>query len=131
MACRSPTCSPSTAGRAISDSPTYRAGSEFRRGAGRGARRRCHAGGLERTLDYHQLPRVTFTSPAIASVGLTEAQAIEQGHVCECRMLLGAHSSAVLFDLLFVVTAVNAGCVLAGSHPGRAVLGVGPSVLAQ
>lgn len=40
-----------------------------------------------RTLDYHHLPRVTFTSPAIASAGLTEAQAVEQGHVCESRVL--------------------------------------------
>ncbi|SDJ91447.1 mercuric reductase [Lentzea albidocapillata subsp. violacea] len=40
-----------------------------------------------RTLDYHHLPRVTFTSPAIASAGLTDAQAVEQGHVCECRVL--------------------------------------------
>ncbi|MFF5990666.1 MULTISPECIES: mercury(II) reductase [Prauserella] len=43
-----------------------------------------HAG---RTLDYHHLPRVTFTSPAIASAGLTDAQAVEQGYACECRVL--------------------------------------------
>ncbi|NUP25306.1 MAG: mercury(II) reductase [Nocardia sp.] len=41
----------------------------------------------ERTLDYHHLPRVTFTSPAIASAGLTEAQAVEHGYRCECRVL--------------------------------------------
>lgn len=40
-----------------------------------------------RTLDYHHLPRVTFTGPAIASVGLTEAQATEQGRPCESRVL--------------------------------------------
>jgi mercuric reductase len=40
-----------------------------------------------RTLDYHHLPRVTFTSPAIASAGLTDAQAVEQGYACECRVL--------------------------------------------
>ncbi|AEA23560.1 mercuric reductase [Amycolatopsis echigonensis] len=40
-----------------------------------------------RTLDYHHLPRVTFTSPAIASAGLTDAQAVEQGFACECRVL--------------------------------------------
>ncbi|WP_443690185.1 mercury(II) reductase [Pseudonocardia nigra] len=43
-----------------------------------------HAG---RTLDYHHLPRVTFTSPQIASAGLTDAQAQEQGYTCECRVL--------------------------------------------
>ncbi|KWX04797.1 mercuric reductase [Carbonactinospora thermoautotrophica] len=40
-----------------------------------------------RVLDYTALPRVTFTSPAIASVGMTEAQALEAGLRCECRVL--------------------------------------------
>ncbi|MGH3863792.1 mercury(II) reductase [Actinokineospora sp.] len=44
-------------------------------------------GGAGRTLDYHHLPRVTFTSPAIASAGLTDAQAVAQGYRCECRVL--------------------------------------------
>ena len=41
----------------------------------------------QRTLDYRALPRVTFTSPQIASVGLTEAQADHAGIDCECRTL--------------------------------------------
>ncbi|WP_406690320.1 mercury(II) reductase [Saccharopolyspora sp. ID03-671] len=41
----------------------------------------------ERTLDYHHLPRVTFTSPQVAAAGLTDAQAVEQGYTCECRVL--------------------------------------------
>ncbi|MBT2419385.1 mercury(II) reductase [Streptomyces sp. ISL-22] len=40
-----------------------------------------------RTLDYHHLPRVTFTSPAIAAAGLTDAQAVAQGYACDCRVL--------------------------------------------
>ena len=40
-----------------------------------------------RTVDYAALPRVTFTSPAIASAGLTEAELIQQGVACECRVL--------------------------------------------
>lgn len=40
-----------------------------------------------RTLDYHHLPRVTFTSPAIAAAGLTDAQANEAGYRCDCRVL--------------------------------------------
>jgi mercuric reductase len=40
-----------------------------------------------RTLDYRHLPRVTFTSPQIASVGLTEEQATQQGLDCTCRVL--------------------------------------------
>jgi mercuric reductase len=40
-----------------------------------------------RTVDYAALPRVTFTCPAIASAGLTEAELIQQGVACECRVL--------------------------------------------
>jgi dihydrolipoamide dehydrogenase len=34
-------------------------------------------------IDYTQIPRVTYCSPEIASVGITEAQAIERGHDVE------------------------------------------------
>ncbi|SCG15626.1 mercuric reductase [Micromonospora echinofusca] len=40
-----------------------------------------------RSMDYTHLPRVIFTTPAIAAVGLTDAQAAEQGLDCECRVL--------------------------------------------
>ncbi len=40
-----------------------------------------------RTLDYHHLPRVTFTTPNIAAAGLTDAQAVARGYDCECRVL--------------------------------------------
>ena len=38
-------------------------------------------------LDYTALPRVTFTDPQVAAVGLTEAQAAEQGLEVEVRTL--------------------------------------------
>jgi len=41
----------------------------------------------ERAVDYAAVPRVTFTSPAIASAGLTEAELIRQGVACDCRVL--------------------------------------------
>jgi mercuric reductase len=41
----------------------------------------------ERAVDYAALPRVTFTSPAIASAGLTEAELISRGIACDCRIL--------------------------------------------
>lgn len=44
-------------------------------------------GHANRTLDYTTVPRVTFTSPAIASVGLTDAQAAQAGLACQCRVL--------------------------------------------
>ena len=43
--------------------------------------------GGDRTLDYAALPRVTFTSPAIASVGMTDHEAIASGLRCDCRTL--------------------------------------------
>lgn len=38
-------------------------------------------------MDYTALPRVTFTTPAIASVGVTDEQAQTGGYACECRVL--------------------------------------------
>jgi mercuric reductase len=38
-------------------------------------------------VDYRGLPGVTFTTPQIASAGLTEEQALERGHACDCRVL--------------------------------------------
>jgi mercuric reductase len=43
-----------------------------------------HAG---RRIDYSALPRITFTTPTIASAGMTEAEAHQQGLDCECRVL--------------------------------------------
>jgi mercuric reductase len=43
-----------------------------------------HAG---RRIRYAALPRVTFTSPTIASAGITEAEARAQGLACDCRVL--------------------------------------------
>jgi len=34
-------------------------------------------------IEYANIPRVTYCTPEIASVGLTEAQAVERGHVVE------------------------------------------------
>jgi mercuric reductase len=41
----------------------------------------------DRRVDYRHLPRVAFTSPSIAAVGLTEARALEAGIDCEYRVL--------------------------------------------
>ncbi len=43
--------------------------------------------GAARRIDYSALPRITFIAPAIASAGLTEAQALERGLDCACRVL--------------------------------------------
>ena len=38
-------------------------------------------------VNYRNLPRVTFTSPALGSVGMTEKEVVEAGIRCECRVL--------------------------------------------
>jgi mercuric reductase len=43
--------------------------------------------GAARSMDYAALPRVTFTSPNIAAVGLTDEEAQRAGYACECRVM--------------------------------------------
>ena len=43
--------------------------------------------GADRRIDYSALPRITFTNPTVASAGLTEAQARQQGIDCSSRTL--------------------------------------------
>jgi pyruvate/2-oxoglutarate dehydrogenase complex dihydrolipoamide dehydrogenase (E3) component len=43
--------------------------------------------GAARRIDYRHLPRVTFTTPNIAAVGMTDAQATAADIRCECRVL--------------------------------------------
>ena len=38
-------------------------------------------------MDYTALPRVTFTTPNVAAVGLTDEQAQAAGYACECRVV--------------------------------------------
>ena len=40
-----------------------------------------------REVDYRHLPRVTFTSPALAAVGMTDKDAVNAGIRCQCRVL--------------------------------------------
>lgn len=44
-------------------------------------------GGAGRQTDYSHLPRVIFTSPALAAVGMTERQANADGIRCECGVV--------------------------------------------
>jgi mercuric reductase len=41
----------------------------------------------DRIVDYRTLPRVTFTTPNIAAVGMTEVEAQQAGLDCECRAI--------------------------------------------
>jgi mercuric reductase len=43
--------------------------------------------GAGQRVDYRHLPRVAFTSPALAAVGMTDREAKAAGIRCECRVL--------------------------------------------
>ena len=47
----------------------------------------ANALGGDSTVDWTGLPQVTFTSPQIGAAGMTEQQALEAGHDCDCRVL--------------------------------------------
>jgi mercuric reductase len=47
--------------------------------------------GAGRHVDHQVIPRTIFTDPQIATVGLTEAEALARGHRCRCRTVSMAH----------------------------------------
>ncbi|GGM41248.1 mercuric reductase MerA [Longimycelium tulufanense] len=76
--------------------------------------------GATRTLDYTALPRVTFTTPAIASVGMTDAQVVAAGIRCDCRTLPLAYVPRALVNrdthgLIKIVAEAGTGTLL-GVH---------------
>jgi mercuric reductase len=76
--------------------------------------------GTGRSLDYTALPRVTFTTPQAASVGLTDAQAVTAGLACDCRVLPLAYVPRALVNrdtrgLLKIVAEAGTGRLL-GVH---------------
>lgn len=54
--------------------------------------------GTASTIDYTNLPRVTFTSPALAAAGMTAAEAVAAGYRCDCRVLPLAHVPRAIVD---------------------------------
>ncbi len=42
-------------------------------------------GGTHKKIDFLPVPRAVFTSPQVASVGLTDKEANEKGYKCACR----------------------------------------------
>lgn len=54
--------------------------------------------GAGREVDYRHLPRVAFTSPALAGVGLTEEEAAAAGIRCDCRVLALDHVPRALVN---------------------------------
>jgi dihydrolipoamide dehydrogenase len=76
-------------------------------------------------IDYVQIPRVTYCTPEIASVGLTEAQAREQGRdvVVEKLDLRGIGKANILGEGGFVKVVATA-----GDGPVLGVHMIGPHV---
>ncbi len=72
-----------------------------------------------RHISYRSMPRITFTTPTIASVGLTEARALEQGFDCESRLVYLADIPRA------IVSHTSSGVVklIAERHTGR-IIGV-------
>jgi mercuric reductase len=88
--------------------------------------------GTGRRIDYSALPRITFTTPAIASAGMTEAQAHAQGIDCTCRVLdlenvPRAIVSRSSHGVVKLVAERDSGCVL-GVH--LLAEGAGDAILA-
>ena len=88
-------------------------------------------GGAGRRVDYSHLPRVTFTTPNIASVGLTEAEVGPAGLSCTCRVLPLAYVPRAIVNrdtrgLVKIVAEERSGRVLgihvAAANAGEAIL---------
>ena len=50
----------------------------------------ANALGQDLRVDWTGLPQVTFTRPQIGAAGMTERQALDAGHDCDCRVLTAA-----------------------------------------
>ncbi len=88
-------------------------------------------GDAGRKVDYSHLPRVTFTTPNLAAVGLTDAQVAGAGIDCTCRVLpLGYVPRAIVNrdtrGVVKVVAEVGSGKVvgihIAAANAGDAIL---------
>jgi dihydrolipoamide dehydrogenase len=70
-------------------------------------------------IDYAGIPRVTYCSPEIASVGLTEAQAVERGHEVQTEILSlqGVGKANIVGEggIVKIVAGIDGGAVL-GVH---------------
>jgi mercuric reductase len=88
-------------------------------------------GDARRKVNYSHLPRVTFTTPNLAAVGLTDAQVAEAGIECTCRVLPLAYVPRAIVNrdtrgVVKVVAEVGTGKVvgihIAAANAGDAIL---------
>jgi mercuric reductase len=85
----------------------------------------------QRRVDYSHLPRVTFTSPNIAAVGLTDAEVGPAGLSCTCRVLPLSYVPRAIVNrdtrgVVKIVAEVGTGRVVGihmiGANAGDAIL---------
>ena len=82
-------------------------------------------GGLEvRPIDYDGVPRITYSDPEVASVGITSDQAAERGiNVVEVNYPLGGNGKSVILQTQGQAKVIAEAPSSPGGQPGR-VLGV-------
>jgi len=82
-------------------------------------------GGLDvRPIDYDGVPRITYSDPEVASVGITSAQAAERGiPVTEVNYPLGANGRSVILQTQGQAKVIAEAPAVSGGQPGR-VLGI-------
>jgi dihydrolipoamide dehydrogenase len=82
-------------------------------------------GGLEvRPIDYDGVPRITYSDPEVASVGITSAQAAQRGiNVVEVNYPLGGNGKSVILQTQGQAKVIAEAPSAPGGQPGR-VLGV-------
>ena len=77
-----------------------------------------------RPIDYDGVPRITYSDPEVASVGITSAQAAERGiPVVEVDYPLGGNGKSVILQTQGQAKVIAEAPSVAGGQPGR-VLGV-------
>lgn len=81
-------------------------------------------GGPLRPVDHRVIPRTIFTAPPVATVGLTDAEAVAAGHRCRCNTVAMTHvpRAAAVHDtrgVIKMVLDVDTGQVLGVSMVGR------------
>jgi dihydrolipoamide dehydrogenase len=82
-------------------------------------------GGLDvRPIDYDGVPRITYSDPEVASVGITSAQAAARGiNVVEVNYPLGGNGKSVILQTQGQAKVIAEAPATPGGQPGR-VLGV-------
>jgi dihydrolipoamide dehydrogenase len=82
-------------------------------------------GGLDvRPIDYDGVPRITYSDPEVASVGITSAQAAARGiNVVEVNYPLGGNGKSVILQTQGQAKVIAEAPSTPGGQPGR-VLGV-------